>query len=67
MGVWRTIYYLFGWDYPKDLWEEKTRQQKYLVIKQIQDTKNFKLKPTKNKKISKFKKNIRKRKRIKTL
>ena len=66
MGIWRTIYYLFGWDYPKDLWEEKTRQQKYLVIKQIQDTKNFKLKP-KNKKISKFKKNIRKRKRIKTL
>jgi hypothetical protein len=44
MGFWRSLYYMFGWVYPKDEWCERQRQQKYLVIKQIQNTKSFKFK-----------------------
>lgn len=36
MGLWRTLYYIFGWDYPKDLWCPRQRDLKYQMCLQIQ-------------------------------
>ena len=45
MGVWRSIYYIFGFDYPKDLWCPRQRDLKYQVCLQIQKS-EIRLNPT---------------------
>ena len=43
--IWRSVYYLLGWEYPeKDLWDKKQRRLKYELNLQILKSKFIKLK-----------------------
>lgn len=58
LHIWRNIYYFLGWDYPKDLWEEQQRWNKYHLCQEIKQK-------HKDKKNKKKKKKDKKRKHIK--
>lgn len=45
VGIWRRIFYVMDWQYPKDIVDDKIKRQRHLVMMQIRLTKNFKLKP----------------------
>jgi hypothetical protein len=63
MGWTRSFYWLMGWSYDHPRWDEKQRRQKYLVIKQIEQSKVIKLKSKKSKTVRFKTKKIKKNKR----
>lgn len=36
MGFWRVLYNTLGWDYPKDIWIEQQRWNKYELCQEIE-------------------------------
>ena len=43
MGFKRNFYYLFGWEYPEKIrWDCRQTHLKYILCKQINETKNIK-------------------------
>lgn len=63
MGFLRSLYWVLGWEYDSYEWDKKQRDQKYLVIKQIENSKVLKLKPKKSKSVPRKSRKIRKKKK----
>jgi len=63
MGWIRSFYWLMGWEYGEPSWDKKQMDQKYLLIKQIEQSKVLKLKPKKSKSVQCKSRKIRKKKK----